>query len=85
MDMKSIAQQTIGFNKACIDNGFAAMILAQEQMVVMTETFFNQISGFPAEGKKAIEDWIKAYQNGCDVFKKALFDTIEQIENLIKV
>lgn len=84
MDIRSIAKQSVCFNKAAMDNGFSAMMMAQEQMEILTGAFLNQIPGFPVEGKKAIENWSMAYRNGCDLFRKAIFGTFEQIEDLIK-
>jgi hypothetical protein len=85
MDMKDIAKQTIGFNKAAFNNGFAAMMLAQEQMGLLAENIMNQILGYPAEGKEAIGDWTKAYKQGCDLFVKAVNDTFEQAEEFIDI
>lgn len=85
MDMKNIAKQTIGFNKAAFNNGFAAMMLAQEQMGIMAENLMTQISGFPAEGREAIGDWTKAYKQGCDLFIKAVNDVFEKAEDFIDI
>jgi hypothetical protein len=83
MDMKNITKQTIGFNKAAFNNGFAAMMLAQEQMGILAENFMSQIFAFPAEGKEAIGDWTRAYKQGCDLFIKAVNDVFEKTEDLI--
>jgi hypothetical protein len=83
MDMKYIAKQTIGFNKAAFNNGFAAMMLAQEQMGIVAVDIMSQISGFPEEGKEAIGDWTRAYKQGCDLFVKAVNDVFETAEDFI--
>jgi hypothetical protein len=83
MDMKDIAKQTIGFNKAAFNNGFAAMMLAQEQMGILATNIMSQVSGFPTEGKEAIGDWTRAYKQGCDLFIKAVNDAFENAEDLI--
>ena len=85
MDMKNIAKQTIGFNKAAFNNGFAAMMLAQEQMGIVAVDIMSQISGFPEEGKEAIGDWTRAYKQGCDLFIKAVNDTFEKAEDFIDI
>ena len=74
----------IDFNKAAIDNGFNAMAMVQEQMEKITGTYLSQIPGLPEEGKKAINEWMKAYQNGLDQFKKSLDENFEKVEALFK-
>ncbi len=83
MDMKEITKQAIGFNKAAFNNSFAAIMLAQEQMGILTANIISQISVFPAEGTEAIGDWTKAYKQGCDLFIKAVNDVFEKAENFI--
>ena len=85
MDLKDIAKQTIGFNKAAFNNSFAAMMLAQEQMGILADNFMRQIPGFPAEGREAITDWTMAYKQGCDLFIKAVNDTFEKAEDFIDI
>ena len=84
MEMKNIAKQMINFNKAAIDNNFNAMAMVQEQMEKMTATFMSQLPGLPEEGKKAIDEWMKAYKNGHDRFKKSLDENFEKVETLFK-
>jgi hypothetical protein len=85
MDMKNIAKQTIGFNKAAFNNGFAVMMLAQEQMGILAGNFMSQIFSFPAEGREAIGDWNRAYKQGCDLFIKAVNDSFEKAEDFIDI
>ena len=80
MDMKNLAKQTMVLNKTAINNGFNAMIMAQAQMGIMTDTFFSQIPGFPQAGTKAIGNWAKVYRNGCDQLRKTIVESIDQIE-----
>ena len=84
MEMKNIAKQMIEFNKTAIDNSFNAMAMAQEQMEKMTASFLSQIPGLPEEGKKAIDEWMKAYQNGLDQFKQSLDEPFKKVEDLFK-
>jgi phage-related minor tail protein len=84
MEMKNIAKQMIDFNKATIDNSFKAMAMVQEQMEKLTGTYLSQLPGLPEEGKKAIDEWMKAYQNGRDQFKKSVDENYEKVENLFK-
>jgi hypothetical protein len=82
MDMKSIAKQTIDFNKAAVNNSFNAMMMAQVQMGIVTDTFLSQIPGFSPVGKKVFDDWTKAYREGCDQLRKVIVDSFDQVEEL---
>lgn len=84
MEMKSIAKQMIDFNKAAIDNSFNAMAMVQEQVEKMTGTFLSQTPGLPEEGKKAVNEWMKAYKNGHDQFKKSLDENFKKVEDIFK-
>jgi hypothetical protein len=65
MDPKQIANQMIQFNKTAFDNTFNAMTVLQEQTEKMVNMFLEQQSPWmPAEGKKAVTDWLKAYKQG---------------------
>ncbi len=85
MDMKNLARQTIDFNKAAVNNSFNAMIIAQMQMGIMTDTFLSQIPGFPSEGKKVVDVWTKTYRDGCDQLRKAIVDSFDKVEDLFNV
>jgi len=81
MDPKQVAKQMIKFNKTAFDNTFDAMTVLQEQMEKMMSGFMEQAPWIPAEGKKAIIDWIKAYKKGRDDFKTTVEDNYKKIED----
>ena len=60
------------------------MAMVQEQMEKMTATFLSKLPGLPKEEKKAIDEWMKAYKNGRDRFKKSLDENFEKVETLFK-
>jgi hypothetical protein len=80
MDNKQIAKQMIKFNKTAFDNSFSAMTMVYEQNEKMVETFLGQASWMPEEGKKAIGDWLAAYRNGCNDFKKMVDENYAKVE-----
>jgi len=80
MDQKQIANQMIKFNKTAFDNTFSAMTMVYEQNEKMVETFLNQATWLPEEGKKAISDWMTSYRNGCNDFKKLVDGNYEKVE-----
>ena len=81
MDPKQIAKQMIQFNKTAFDNTFNAMIVMQEQTEKMIGTYLEQAPMIPAEGKKAIADWTKAYKKGREEFKAAAEGHYKKVED----
>lgn len=80
MEPKQFAKQMIQFNKAAFDNTFNAMAVLQEQTEKMVNSFMEQSAWMPAEGKKAVADWVKAYKRGRDDFKAAVDDNYKKVE-----
>ena len=82
MDPKQIAKQMIQFNKTAFDNTFSAMTVLQEQTEKMVNMFLEQQSPWmPAEGKKAVTDWIKAYKQGREDFKATVDNNYKKVED----
>jgi len=81
MDNKQIVNQVIKFNKTIFDNAFKAMTMAQEQGEKMITSTLDQASWLPEEGKKAILNWVKAYQKGSETFKSAVDDQYKKVED----
>jgi polyhydroxyalkanoate synthesis regulator phasin len=69
MDPKQIAKQMIQFNKTTFDNTFDAITILQEQTEKLIGKYLEQAPMIPAEGKKAIADWMKAYKKSREEFK----------------
>jgi hypothetical protein len=80
MDPKQIAKQMIQFNKTAFDNTFDAMTVLQEQTEKMVAMYLDQAPLVPAEGKKAINDWLKAYKKGRVDFKAAVDENYKKVE-----
>ena len=60
MDPKQMAKQTFDFYKTSFENMLNAMTMLQEQSQKMIDLYLDQMTGFPDEGKKAIQDWNKS-------------------------
>jgi hypothetical protein len=72
----------IQFSKTAFDNTFYAMNVLQEQTEKMVNMFLEQQSpGMPAEGKKAVTDWINAYKRGREGFKAAVDGNYKKVED----
>jgi hypothetical protein len=80
MDPKQIAKQMIQFNKTAFDNTFDAMTVLQEQTEKMVAMYLDQAPLVPAEGKKAINDWLKAYKKGRVDFRAAVDENYKKVE-----
>jgi predicted aminopeptidase len=82
MDQKAIFKQMIEFQKATFDNSFNAMGMLQEQAERMLNMSLEQATWLPEEGRKAIDEWIKAYKKGREDFKKIVNDNFARVEAL---
>ena len=85
MDPKQIAKQMIDFNKAAFDNSFNAMAILQDQIEKMASTALEQNNMIPAEGKKAVSDWIKSYKKGRDDFKASADEGFKKVETFFAI
>ena len=81
MDSAKIAKQMIEFQKTTFDNTFGAMVMMQEQTERMANTLLAQATWLPEEGKKAINDWVKAYKEGRENFKKTVDENFKKVED----
>ena len=80
MDPKKVAKQTFDFYKSTFNNTFNAMMMLQEQTEKVMNMYVEQTTGFPEEGKKAINEWIKAYKKGSADFKSAVDESFKRLE-----
>ncbi len=83
MDNKQLLNQMIKFNKTILDNAFKAMQMAQDQGEKMINSLVDQASWLPADGKKTITDWVKAYQKGCNDFKANVDSQYQKVEDFL--
>jgi hypothetical protein len=81
MEQKQLLKQMIDFNKASFDNTFNAMVMLQEQAERMASTILEQATWLPEEGKKAINEWVKAYKKGREEFKKSVDESFKRVED----
>jgi hypothetical protein len=80
MEPNAMLKQMLDFNKTAFDNSFYAMSTIQEQNAKMVNTFLEQASWMPDEGKKVIRDWVDAYKKGCEDFKKAADENYSKVD-----
>jgi hypothetical protein len=81
MDPKKVAKQTFDFYKSTFENTYQALTMFQEQSQKMVEMYLDQTQGVPEEGKKAVQEWIKAYKKGSQDFKAVVDESFKKIED----
>lgn len=83
MDQKQIFKQMIDFQKAAFDNTFNAMVMLQEQTERMADSLLDQATWLPEEGRKVINEWVAAYKNGRETFKKTVDENFKKVEDFL--
>ena len=79
MEPMKLAKQMIDFQKATFDNTFDAMAMLQDQ-TERTAASWEQTLGIPEEGQKFIDEWIKAFNERRDNFKKMVNESVDNME-----
>lgn len=80
MDQKQMLKQMIDFNKATFENAFTTMVMVQDQLEKSTGTMLEQATWLPKEGRKAIDEWVKAYKKGRESFKNTVDEGYKNVE-----
>ena len=80
MEPNVMLKQMLDFNKTAFDNSFNAMLTIQEQNSKMVNTFLEQATWMPEEGKKVIRNWVDAYKKGCEDFKSAADQNYKKVD-----
>ncbi len=79
MEQKQIARQMMEFNKTAFDNSFSSMSALQDQTEKLVLSFLDKAAWFPAEGKKAVNDWVTSYKKGREDFKNAADENYQKV------
>ncbi len=83
MDSSLIAKQMIDSQKTTFDNTFSAMVMLQDQTEKVANTFFEQATWFPEEGKRVINQWTEMFKKGRDDIKIAMDDNFSKMVDLL--
>ena len=81
MEAVRIAKQMIDFQKTAFDTTFNAVVMFQDQTEKMAGKLLNEVTCIPAEGKKAIDDWAKAYKLGRENLKKSMDENFKRADD----
>ena len=80
MDQKETMKQMIQYNKTVFENTFNSLAMLQDQMEKTMDMFLKQSSGLPAEGKKVVEEYAKAYKKARENFKNTVDESFKKVE-----
>lgn len=80
MDQKQMLKQMIDFNKATFENAFTTMTMVQDQLERSTSMMLEQATWLPKEGRKALDEWVKAYKKGRESFKNTVDESFKNVE-----
>ncbi len=80
MEPRKLTKQMLNFYKTTFDNSLNAQILILQQMESMTAMFLAQTPVFPEEGKKVLNDWLKAYKKCFEDFQKSVDENFKRVE-----
>ena len=82
MEQFNMLKQMAQFNKNAFDQGYHAMEVILKQNEKMTNSFLDQATWLPENGKRAVNEWIQFYRKSCDDFKKTADQNYESVEKL---
>jgi polyhydroxyalkanoate synthesis regulator phasin len=83
MEQSQVFKQIVEFNQTVFNNTYNAVAMIQDQSEDMVKHALAQGGLMPAEGRKAIEDWVGAYKTGRNEFKKYVDDGYRYLESFL--
>lgn len=83
MDQRQIVKQMMLMNKLAFDNSYNTMTSTYEQNRLMLTALISQADAVPPEAKKAIEEWLQTYKDGCAEIKKMVDQGYQIVEKYL--
>ena len=80
MEHHQFLKQMTQFNKTAFDSSYNAMCMFREHNQKMATSLLDQATWIPEQGKKAITEWMKSYNKGCEDFKKIVDQNYQNLE-----
>jgi hypothetical protein len=84
MEQFTALKQMVQFNKNAFDQGYNAMEMLWKQNEKMTNSFLDQASWLPEEGKKTVNEWMQLFKKGCDDFKETADQNYDNIKKIFE-
>ncbi len=81
MEQLQALRQMIQMNRMAFNNSFNMMMSAFEQNKLILNTYLSQSSKLPAEGRQAIEEWMRSYKKGCEEFKRVIDSSYDAVDD----
>lgn len=83
MDMRTSMLQMIDLQKATFDNGYEAIVAAQDQTEKVVNIFMDQSAWLPSESRGVLKEWFKMYRKGREDFKKVVHERYDHMGGYI--
>lgn len=83
IDTKHVIRQMVDFQKSAFNASFNTIKTVQTKTEKAMDIFVNQAFWIPEEWKGAYVNWSKAYNSGCEAFKKNVDEGFEKIESYV--
>jgi polyhydroxyalkanoate synthesis regulator phasin len=81
MEPQKMAKQMLDFYKTTFDNSFNAMVMLQEQTERVVNTFMDQATWLPDEGKGILTEWVKTFKKAREDFKKSVDEGFKKVSD----
>lgn len=83
MENKEMIKQMIELHKTSFNMSFNMLTNLQDQMDKMVNSFMDQATWLPGEGRKAFETLLGNFKKGREDFKKLVDDGYKKVEEYI--
>jgi len=82
MEQFNAIKQMVQLNKNAFEQSYNTMDMLRNQNEKMTNSFLEQATWLPEEGKNAVNEWMRLYKRSCDDFKKTADQNYKNVEKL---
>lgn len=83
MNQSDILKRAIDFNQTSFNSAYDATLLIQDQFEKAATSALDQASWMPAEGRKAIDNYVEVCKSGRDQFKKYVDESFKRAEEIL--
>lgn len=83
MNQADVFKRAIDFNQTTFSSAYDATLLIQDQFEKAATSVLDQASWLPAEGRKAIDNYVEVCKSGRDQFKKYMDESFKRAEEIL--
>ena len=84
METNNLLKKAVHYQRNTFDNAYQAVVLFQDQAERVTNTWLDQVTGIPEEGKKLVGTWNENYRKGLKQYKDAVDEGFNRVEELLE-